>query len=45
VTSVENLEAFLCGGSAMIAAVAAVIKAKGLCPIRKEQYYIDKPRG
>lgn len=44
IASVDNLEAYLCGGSAMIAAAAAAIKAKGLCPIRKEQYYIDKPK-
>jgi CDP-4-dehydro-6-deoxyglucose reductase, E3 len=44
VNSVDNLEVFICGGSAMIAAVSAIIKSKGLCPIRREQYYVDKAK-
>jgi NAD(P)H-flavin reductase len=42
VTSVDNLDVFICGGSAMIAAVSAIIKSKGLCPFHSEQYYVDK---
>lgn len=42
VANVDNLEVFVCGGSAMIAAVSAIIKSKGLCPIHREQYYVDK---
>lgn len=39
VTSVANLEAFLCGNGGMIRDVRDVLRSKGLCPIRVEQYY------
>jgi len=39
VTSVENLEVFLCGNGGMIRDVRDVLRSKGLCPIRVEQYY------
>lgn len=49
VESVSNLEVFVCGSSGMIADVTALIRTKGICPIRREQYYVDvsppaKPR-
>jgi ferredoxin-NADP reductase len=40
---VSNLEVFLCGNGAMIRDVRDLIRRKGLCPIRVEQYY-DEPR-
>ena len=33
VTSVKNLDVFLCGNNAMIRDVTQIIRAKGLCPI------------
>lgn len=39
VASVANLEAFLCGNGGMIRDVRDVLRRKGLCPIRVEQYY------
>jgi len=39
VTTVTNLEVFLCGNGGMIRDVRDVIRRKGLCPIRVEQYY------
>jgi CDP-4-dehydro-6-deoxyglucose reductase, E3 len=41
VESVSNLEVFACGNSAMIADVTGIIRAKGICPIHREQYYAD----
>jgi NAD(P)H-flavin reductase len=41
VRSVTNLSAYLCGNSAMIADVMALINKKGLCPIYREKYYDD----
>lgn len=41
VTSVKNLEVFLCGNHAMIRDVTQIIQAKGLCPIYREIYYDD----
>jgi CDP-4-dehydro-6-deoxyglucose reductase, E3 len=38
-TDVANLEVFLCGNGGMIRDVRAVLRGKGLCPIRVEQYY------
>lgn len=38
VASVENLEAFLCGNGQMIRDVRDVLRRKGLCPIRVEQW-------
>ena len=42
VTSVENLDVFLCGNAAMIRDVRDIIRKKGLCPIHTEQYYDDR---
>jgi NAD(P)H-flavin reductase len=44
VGDVTALEAFLCGNAAMIADVAAVLRAKGICPIHSERYYDDRSR-
>ena len=41
VSSVANLEVFLCGNGAMIADVRDILRRKGLCPIRVEQYYAE----
>jgi len=41
VRSVVNLSVYLCGNSAMIADVMALITKKGLCPIYREKYYDD----
>jgi CDP-4-dehydro-6-deoxyglucose reductase, E3 len=41
VTSVKNLDVFLCGNNAMIRDVTQIIRAKGLCPIYREIYYDD----
>jgi len=41
VTTVATLAVYLCGNSGMITEVAALINAKGLCPIYQEKYYDD----
>lgn len=41
IPSVANLAAYLCGNSAMLADVMALINNKGLCPIYREKYYDD----
>ncbi len=41
VRSVENLSVYVCGNSAMIADVTALINKRGLCPIYREKYYDD----
>ena len=41
IDSVANLEVFLCGNAAMIADVTAILRRKGVCPIHREQYYLD----
>lgn len=41
VRSVANLSVYLCGNSAMLADVMALINKKGLCPIYREKYYDD----
>ena len=41
VTSVKNLDVFLCGNHAMIRDVTQIIRVKGLCPIYREIYYDD----
>lgn len=41
VTSVKNVDVFLCGNHAMIRDVTQIIRAKGLCPIYREIYYDD----
>ena len=38
VTDVTNLEVFLCGNGGMIRDVREILRRKGLCPIRVEQY-------
>ena len=42
VTGVANLEVFLCGNGGMIADAKDILRRKGLCPIRVEQYYNDR---
>lgn len=39
VTNVSNLEVFLCGNGGMIRDVRDILRRRGLCPIRVEQYY------
>jgi NAD(P)H-flavin reductase len=39
VTDVTNLEVFLCGNGGMIRDVRGMLRSKGLCAIRVEQYY------
>jgi CDP-4-dehydro-6-deoxyglucose reductase len=39
VTSVKNFSVYLCGNGGMITEVAAILNAKGLCPIYREKYY------
>jgi hypothetical protein len=43
-STVENLEAFLCGNAAMLQEIKEILRAKGLCPIHTEQYYDDRVR-
>ena len=38
IDSVENIEAFLCGNGHMIRDVREILRRKGLCPIRVEQW-------
>jgi NAD(P)H-flavin reductase len=42
IQDVERLEAFLCGNAGMIRDVRAILRSKGPCPIRVEQYYDDR---
>lgn len=44
ITTVDNLDVFLCGNGAMIRDVRDVLRTKGLCPIHTEQYYDDVAR-
>jgi len=44
ITSVADLEVFLCGNGGMIRDVRDIVRRKGLCPIRVEQYYDDQAR-
>jgi NAD(P)H-flavin reductase len=39
VTTVSNLEVYLCGNGRMIRDVRTIVREKGLCPIYTEQYY------
>lgn len=41
VTSVKNLDVYLCGNHAMIRDVTEIVRRKGLCPIYREIYYDD----
>lgn len=43
VPSVKNFTFYLCGNGSMIRDTTAIVRKKGLCPIRTEQYY-DKAR-
>ena len=43
VEPVGDATVYVCGGSAMIAAVVARVRAHGTCPIHREQYYKDPP--
>ena len=45
ITSVSQLAVYLCGNSAMIGEVTALIGKKGLCPIHKEKWYDDTGDG
>lgn len=42
IASVSGLDVFLCGNSAMIGDVTALLRRKGLCPIHTERYYDDR---
>lgn len=44
VTSVDRLAVYVCGGSAMIEDVVAIVRSVGVCPIHREQYYKDRPQ-
>ena len=39
VASVSNVTFYLCGNGGMIRDTTAIVRKKGLCPIRTEQYY------
>lgn len=43
ITTVDDLAVYLCGNSGMIASVVSLVKARGACPIHREQYYRDAP--
>lgn len=43
VTTVDDLAVYVCGGSGMISSVVTLIRARGVCPIHREQYYKDVP--
>jgi CDP-4-dehydro-6-deoxyglucose reductase len=43
ISSLQNLEVYLCGNSGMIKDVTAVLNRTGLCPIYREKYYEDAP--
>jgi NAD(P)H-flavin reductase len=36
---VDDLAVYVCGGHEMIQSVTALIRARGMCPIHREQYY------
>jgi len=38
-THVEDLAVYVCGSRAMIESVTALIRARGMCPIHREQYF------
>ncbi|MCC6766104.1 MAG: hypothetical protein IT293_15710 [Deltaproteobacteria bacterium] len=42
ITTVGNLDVFLCGNAAMIRDVRDLVRRKGLCPIHTEEYYDDR---
>ncbi|HNP61412.1 MAG TPA: hypothetical protein PKM72_11255 [Nitrospirales bacterium] len=39
IASVSNVTFYLCGNGGMIRDTTAIVRKKGLCPIRTEQYY------
>lgn len=39
VDTVDDMAVYICGSSAMIASVTQLIRARGACPIHREQYY------
>ena len=45
VASVSNVTFYLCGNGGMIRDVTAIVRKKGLCPIRTEQYYDESGAG
>ena len=45
ISSVNNLTFFLCGNGGMIRDTTDIIRTKGLCPIRTEQYYDETGSG
>ena len=45
ITSVRNATFFLCGNGSMINDATEIIRKKGLCPIRTEQYYDEAVSG
>ena len=38
-TTVDDLAVYVCGSRAMIESVTALIRARGICPIHREQYF------
>lgn len=45
IASVNNVTFFLCGNGGMIRDTTAIVRKKGLCPIRTEQYYDEAGSG
>jgi len=45
ISSVSNVTFFLCGNGSMIRDATAIVRKKGLCPIRTEQYYDEAGAG
>lgn len=45
IESVSNVTVFLCGNGAMIRDTTAIVRKKGLRPIRTEQYYDEAVTG
>jgi NAD(P)H-flavin reductase len=43
IATVDDLAVYVCGNSGMIASVVSLIKARGVCPIHREQYHRDLP--
>lgn len=41
VNNVDHLAVYVCGNSAMIKEVVAILRSLGVCPIHREQYYRD----
>jgi len=45
ISSVNNVTFFLCGNGGMIRDTTEIVRKKGLCPIRTEQYYDEAGSG